>query len=209
MSGAQSIQVTADHYDHGYDGPGRWSSYWVQIESMRDMVGDGKALEVGVGNSTVANYLRRVLQIPLTTVDIDPELQPDHLASITDLPFTDRQFTVVAACEVLEHLPFDQAEVALRELRRVAESAVISVPNPGRTISLTLGLNPRRHTFHVDVSWLGRRTEPVVKDQHYWELGMRRYELRKFRRLIRRCGWEIVRDFRNDDFAMHHFFIPR
>ena len=66
----------------------------------------------------------------VTTVDIDPALGPDVVGSVTRLPFDDDAFDVALCCEVLEHLPWDEAEAALQEVSRVvSRGAVVSVPD--------------------------------------------------------------------------------
>lgn len=209
MSNLPEIQVSADHYAVGYDSAGRWTSYWVQIENTLRLARGGRALEVGIGNGLAAHYLRHISGIPLTTVDIDPQLRPDHLASIVDLPFADREFAVVAACEVLEHLPYEQAERGLKELRRVADSALISVPHVTRTFGFSLGFNSRKLSYRFELPVYSRRRSPIFEDQHYWELGMENHEMGRFKRSIEESGWNLESDFRNDGNAWHHFFILR
>lgn len=52
------------------------------------------------------------------------------VGDVTDLPFPDEAFDVVGCFEVLEHLPGDGPEWALREFERVARRAiVVSVPH--------------------------------------------------------------------------------
>jgi hypothetical protein len=207
MTTIPAIQVPAEHYVHDYDSPGRWSSYWVQIQAMKDLAGTGKLLEVGIGNGVVAHYLRAILDLPLTTVDIDPDLRPDHVASITDLPFETGAYTVAAACEVLEHIPYDDAADALGELRRVAGNAVISVPNVTRSLFLTVGTSGRNLTKRIEPPLVRARQAPTIEDQHYWELGLEGYSVDRFRETIQQAGWSITADFRNDAYGVHHFFI--
>lgn len=207
MPYSPTIQVPSDHYREGYDSEGRWSSYWVQISAMLDLAGKGKALEVGVGNGVVAHYLRQIAGLDLTTVDIDPELAPDHIASITELPFGDREFAVVAACEVLEHLPYDATESALRELRRVADTAVISIPEVNRTGSISFRVSSRRKSIQFPIPSPSRRTSPLIAGEHYWELGMEGYDLARITDSMKSAGWRIDREFRHDANAWHHFFV--
>jgi SAM-dependent methyltransferase len=98
-------------------------------------------LDAGCGEGFVAAMLRRRLpELRLTGLDVDPSAvavaavrdpRGSFLAaSLTALPFADKSFDVVGCFEVLEHLPGDGPELALRELGRVARKAVVlSVPH--------------------------------------------------------------------------------
>src|SRR3546814_5404444 len=79
--------------------------------------------------------------VPVETLDIDPELKPDHVASVTELPFADGEFDVVCAFQMLEHVPYDVSLAAFAEMSRVANRAVIiSLPNAWKHWRLTFVL---------------------------------------------------------------------
>lgn len=147
-------------------------------------------LDAGCGEGFVAAMLRRRLpELELTGFDVDPAAvqvagarDPKGsfmTASISDLPFEDRAFDVVGCFEVLEHLPGDGPDAALKELGRVARNAVVlSVPrephfslaNAARGKNWDIrprGSDPDHHQFWsqesfgqtvgrtLDVVWLG------------------------------------------------------
>jgi len=73
----------------------------------------------------------------ITTLDIDPRLNPDVAASVTVIPFADNSFDVVACYEVLEHLPYENFKKAIREIFRISNSyAILSLPDASRVYSL-------------------------------------------------------------------------
>ena len=127
-------QVRREHYFAGYDNPNRFASYWHQIDETSRL--GGRVIEIGIGNGTVAAVLRaRGLEV--TTVDIDPDLDPDVVADIRELPFPDDAFDTALAAEVLEHLPWETVSIAMGELMRIARrGVVISVPNSDVAFSL-------------------------------------------------------------------------
>lgn len=97
------------------------------------------ALEVGCGDGALSNIIRTHFASPPRLTALDPGHDvlvagknrfPEIrflTASIYDLPFADRQFDLVLAPEVLEHL--DDPEDGLNEVVRVAAKHVIlSVP---------------------------------------------------------------------------------
>ena len=98
-------------------------------------------LDAGCGEGFVAAHLRRRLPaLAVTGCDLSPDAarlaataNPQAgfaAASLLALPFRDGAFDVVGCFEVLEHLPGDAPERALRELARVARRAVVlSVPH--------------------------------------------------------------------------------
>ena len=98
-------------------------------------------LDAGCGEGFVAAMLRRRLpELRLTGFDVDPAAAVAAAtrdpagsfmtASVYALPFPDKSFDVVGCFEVLEHLPNDGPDIALRELSRVATNAIVlSVPH--------------------------------------------------------------------------------
>jgi len=114
-------QVDPDHYfKPSYDSKGRFISYWHQINELIKLK-PTSILEIGIGNGLVANYLKQ-RGYNLTTMDIDPRLNPDKVGSVTNIPFPDESFEVVACFEVLEHLPYEQFSKALSEIHRVSKN---------------------------------------------------------------------------------------
>jgi ubiquinone/menaquinone biosynthesis C-methylase UbiE len=198
--------VDSSHYRTGYDKRERWSSYWIQIEQAMKF-GPGPFLEIGVGTGLVTDYLRKMTGANVTTVDIDPKLHPDVVADIVELPFNESAFECAMACEVLEHMPFEQTQIALKELRRVARNAIISVPNSGYCAQVELTVGPHRILRQFDMSWYRRRTLVKVTGQHYWELEIQEYPKSRFVEAIKSAGWRVVEDIRNPEFLFHEYFI--
>jgi SAM-dependent methyltransferase len=76
-------------------------------------------LEVGVGGGLISHFLKLFEELQYTGIDIDSDLQPDVIGSVTKMPFLNKQFELTLCCQVLEHLPFYEFEKALKELNRV------------------------------------------------------------------------------------------
>lgn len=100
-----------------------------------------RVLEVGCGPGDLAGRLLSRLDSRFSIDYIGIDLSPEEIvkartncpklkfevASATALPFSDREFDLVIACEVLEHL--HEPSLATAELARVTKhSAIVSVP---------------------------------------------------------------------------------
>lgn len=199
--------IPREHYtEDGYDSLGRFVSYWHQIDEVRRSEARS-VLEIGVGNGFVSNYLRD-RGFDVVTLDVNAQLSPDVVGSITAIPFRDASFDVVTACEVLEHLPQECVAEALREMRRVARTgAVVSVPNRRVVYPVQLTI-PR-----VGVRrWLLRRhvtpSRHLCRD-HRWEIGDGRVSVAQVRQWIAAAGFILDRDYRPFENTLHHFFVLR
>lgn len=200
-----------EHYSLTYLLDGRLYSYAHQLHATLEAA-PRSILEIGPGPGMVTQALR-ALGIEVTTVDIQPRLAPDVVASVTDLPFENDAFDTAMCCQVLEHLPFDQIELALGELARVSSRRVVlSLPDatPYYTIRLKL---PKLGWL---ARWEGTRRKPPTEAYkagrlesagHAWEIGYEGHSLDDIERKVVASGLRIARTWRVPEKHWHRFFV--
>ncbi len=194
-----------NHYERGYDTKRRFASYWHQIDEIRACK-PGSVLEIGIGNGFLSQYLKQH-GVSVQTLDIDPRLKPDAVGSATAIPFPDNSFDVVAAFEILEHLPYKDALVALREMHRASRHFVIfSVPDDARTILIDLKLPYIKRIKKLWRIALWPRAKSSTRD-HQWEIGLSGYPLPQIQRDIKDCGFSIKKTYRVFENHHHRFFV--
>jgi Methyltransferase domain len=200
----RAIQVSHDHYLGDYLNLPRMISYWYQAKVVRDC-GGARALEIGLGMGLTTWILRR-WGLDVSTLDVDPELRPSIVGDLRRMPFADNAYDTILIAEVLEHLPFEQFDEALAELRRVsAKSLIITLPCP--LVGFNVGLNlPILDPIFLSLGFR-QLSKPRFDGQHYWELDRRGYPKRRIRRHIRDAGFEIVREFRPGLSLYNYFFV--
>ncbi len=108
--------------------------YAAAVPLVEESAGD-TLLEVGSGSEGIARFARGG-RWSITISDRDfsdygaVEVPDDGLrrieADVTDLPFSDGEFDVVVALDLLEHLPAEMRPVALRELARVSRKRLVA-----------------------------------------------------------------------------------
>lgn len=167
-----------------------------------------KVLEIGPGPGIVAEILRR-MKVKVTTLDIDPKLNPNICADVTMLPFADKSFDTVLAAEILEHIPFNEVPKALKELSRVARKAiVITLPhfsNFAPSVALKLFPYVPRFSKVFPISF---PIKHKFDGQHYWEIGKSGFSLSTVRQmLIDSTGMKLTRDYLIEENPFHHVFV--
>lgn len=205
------VQVPRWHYfEPSYDDVARFISYQQQIAAVR-ATGARRVLEVGIGNGTVADYLRKV-GCDVVTCDHDAALKPDLVADVRRLPLPEADFDVVVAAEVIEHLPFGDVPAALAELHRVTrEWGVLSIPYDRGGIEVAVRirlpkLRTRLGTLRLALPYVTAPTH--FGGEHYWVMGRRGYPRRRIRRMLEE-RFEIVREFSPPVNFDHVFFVLR
>jgi SAM-dependent methyltransferase len=170
-------QVNKSHYEfQRYMRKWRWNSVWHQLDEVICLKPES-VLEIGPGLGVFKN-IAALFGVKVETLDIDPELKPDHVASVTALPFDDNSYDLVCAFQILEHLPYDDALKAFREIVRVSRGHVV--------ISLPDARPVWRYHFYIPklgvFDWLIHRPFHRVKrhqfdGEHHWEINKRNYLL--------------------------------
>ncbi|MDP2652255.1 MAG: methyltransferase domain-containing protein [bacterium] len=190
-----------------YNNRARWMSYFYQMRLITETKCES-ALEVGTGPGWMARILKEN-NLAVTTVDINPALNPDYVADVNHLPFEESSFDVVCAFEVLEHMPFETLSQNLSEMARVARKRVIiSLPDQRRTFinaSLKLPFLPSISLF-IKVPTFKKHQ---LGGRHYWEIGMRDYSLSRIKQEIEKTGLQIQKTFVPADSPMNHYFVMK
>lgn len=184
----------------------RWNNYWHQIMEIRSFEGAKEILEIGIGNKIISDYLKK-FGYSVKTLDINSELNPDYVASVENIPLPDKSFDLVLAAEILEHLPFSEFEICLKEIRRVArQGVVISLPHSGYTFSFSFKIpliKWKRFIFKIP-HFCKTKTSIL---EHCWEIGQKGFSAKKISDVIKKAGFKISDKFIPADDPAHVFFI--
>lgn len=180
-----------------------WISYWYQLYEVLNTK-PRTVLEIGPGNNIVSNVLRK-LGIEVITVDINRNLQPDILCSVTNLSeCINRQFDTILCAEVLEHLPFEYFEKSIEEIWKVTKQYVMLSLSEGNS-SLRINMKAsftRQINLVLDIPFLKRS----LGRGHYWEIGRDDYSLQKISSIISQY-FSIEKTYRVPENPYHRFFV--
>jgi 2-polyprenyl-3-methyl-5-hydroxy-6-metoxy-1,4-benzoquinol methylase len=202
----RKVQVAPEHYEfESYDDMQRWSSYWYQIRSALHLR-PTTALEIGSGSGVFRSYLRNA-GVDVRSADIDATRHPDYLVDVARLDETlpaDLRFDVVAAFQVLEHLPFSELDACLAGLARRGRHALISLPCNGWQLRASLAVGALKWKFGVYLLYPYRHR---FNSQHHWELGPG-YSVRKITRMMERT-FDVKERFRIEENPYHYMWVLR
>jgi len=201
-------QVDKSHYDFGrYVHKRRWASMWHQLDEVIKLSPE-RVLEVGPGPGLFKG-MAGSMGVHVETLDIDPELAPDHVASVFQMPFEDHAFDVVCAFQMLEHLPYEESLDAFQEMARVSRKAVvISLPDAATRWPMSIHI-PKIGAvkFSIPKPRLRAPTHQF-NGQHYWEINKAGYALDKVIKDLTQAGQVSLSDtYRVPDYPYHRFFI--
>jgi SAM-dependent methyltransferase len=178
----------------------RWCSLWHQIRELQEL-NPKRVLEIGTGPG-LFKAIATHLGIEIETLDYDPDLQPDYVASATEIPLDDGTFDVVCAFQVLEHLPYEASLKAFGEMARVSSRFVlISLPDARRVWRYHIN----SHDFLIPRPRLTARVHKF-EGEHYWEINKRGYSLaRVIADLTKQT--RLMRTYRVYEYPFHRFFV--
>jgi len=183
----------------------RWMNYWHQIDEIYRLTPES-ILEVGKGNGLVSDHLRK-MGYKVTTLDTDPEVKPDIVASVEAMPVSSQSYDLILAAEVLEHLPFDKLPAVVKELKRVARRfVIITLPYAGGRFDFFIKI-PKIPKFSIFTPlpyfWVKHK---LSKSGHYWEIGKRGYSRNRIRNMLKTEFGLMAEQIFPDDFN-HIFYI--
>lgn len=203
----ENKQVTKNHYKFSkYVVKQRWISLWHQLDEVIALK-PSRVLEIGPGPGLFKAIVNH-FDISVETLDIDPDLNPDHVASAQRLPFDDNSYDCVCAFQLLEHLPYEHSLKAFSEMIRVAKRhVVISLPDAKAMWTYTIHIpkiGPK--TFHIPKPGF----RPILhkfNGEHYWEINTQGYPLKKIIADFTKLNIKMIKTYRVDELTWHRFFV--
>ncbi|YAF94785.1 MAG: class I SAM-dependent methyltransferase [Nodularia sp. CChRGM 3473] len=165
-------------------------------------------LEIGIFNSLFTDMLKRN-GYNVTTADIDSNLKPDIILDLTnDFVLPKDEFDAIALFQVLEHLPYEQLEQALKKLREATKKfLVISLPYNTQFVALQIRFSyvyrSRYFSIKIPKFW---STKPI-SNQHYWEIGLKGYSKKRLFNSITNAGLTVKQEFIDPVHPYHYFLI--
>lgn len=206
------------------------NSYMIQYSTisklLKEKVDTAKILEVGPGGKLTASVLKG-LGFNYLTLDAQEDVSPDICCDIKEFKGSDyeNQFNLIAAFQILEHIPYENAIKALSEFKSASSEYIfISVPYHHRWLKLdmkaghksfigkalkrmsTLKIFERPNTPNRKYreEFISRYPYAV----HFWEIGRGGLSLKKFIADVEsRVGVKLVDSFPNEIHPYHYYFV--
>ena len=171
-------------------------AFWHQVKEITKCNPEN-ILEIGIGYYGFTARELKHTGYHVTTMDIDPAINPDVVGDIRNLSFPNKSFDVVAAFETLEHIPYEDFVPALRELGRVSKKhIIISLPDNMFRCQFKIRLPRFDLEKLIPVPWLNRRGL-AEGSSHYWEVNMSGHGLDK-----------VFSDFKKAGLTLEYTFLP-
>lgn len=167
-------------------------------------------LEIGKGNGFVSEFLKKS-GIRVVTVDVNPSLEPDHILDIRDLHrvFAEDEFDCTLCAEVLEHLPYNELDTLVLQIRRLSRiGAVITLPRADRIIA-SLGFSfklPKFREREISFSKTLPTSRRSIYKGHHWEVNHSPATSLKHVRNSFLKHFSGCRDYRFKLNPYHHYF---
>ena len=197
----------------------RWISYYNQIKEVVDLASAAypqqlpsqmKVLVIGKGDGIVPMILG-LYDIHVTIFDYDSDLKPDVVGDVKEIGkyFNNDSFSLIMCCQVLEHLEYVHFANILKQFAQIAPNVLLTLPH--RRVNILAG---RMKIFKIPLLkpqiampkfWL-KDIKRDERDEHFWEIGIRGYPLKKIRRDIM-TAFSIQKQYTDPLNTWHRFFV--
>jgi hypothetical protein len=203
------IQVDSGKYsDPGYLNLNRWSTYSLIVRQIIKLK-PKKVLEIGPGNHMVSTILKK-MDLEVKTLDFDSRLSPDYVCDIMDHEkFPMEKFDCIIASQVFEHIGYFHYLEALKNLRNSTDYLLLTLPYTSKhsVFFHFSGQLPIIERFSFSWKFIFKKIDHQFDGQHYWEIGKKKFGMKRIRKDILDTGWQIAKRFINPQNPYHYFFI--
>lgn len=165
----RNLQKSA-YFNENYFALPQLFSFAQQIHDIHNMKPEN-ILEIGIGNGFTSTYMKRA-GFNVTTVDINPELQPDICCPIDELPsyIKESRFDLVVCCEVLEHMPFEEFEKNIAIINSIGNRLYMTLPNHKKVFGFAGIIRIPKFPEVFIKKQFEMKNENPLSVEHFWEV---------------------------------------
>lgn len=209
-------------------------SFYLQCKTIAGLPDVKSVLEIGPG-SGVTSLLMKSINYEYYTMDAQPLVKPDYLYNFVDFNVNDidRTFDMVAAFQMLEHVPYKNSIELLDKMKKMSRKYVfISLPYycwsfrfellmpkfplmkkifPAKLFNFLT--KPRIFTIDAPYKNAPNRTyrkqyvEEFPFAVHYWEIGRGNVTKEKLFEDIKDVGLSVRQAFHSKHHPYHYFIV--
>ena len=203
--------INIQHYvSNEYLSKERFSSYCAILKMVLKHNYQSIA-DIGKGSGIMAALLTN-FNIPVTTIDYADNLNPDIICDVRNLNQLKEQFDCVLCCQVLEHIPFDDFDKAVKSLIAISKKAVIiTIPDRRYYLETSFkipGFNQKN--VQINLPFPIKRWNANKNPEHLWEMNQKPYTESAVCQLIdatcARNNYQLAEHKRIDGNPTHHYF---
>jgi len=185
---------------HHLEDEEHWRLYWRQQKLIENYLKPNDTiLEIGIGTSFTANYLKSK-NYKVTTLDIDEEKKPDIVGNIVQHDWGLEKFSHVLAFEVFEHIPYEEFQKVLLNLHSATDYIFTSLPINKKTIfELNIKI-PKLRKIHFKLSI---NKNKITTKNHFWEVGYKKYNENYIENDFFDRGFQVVEKYKKNQFIYY------
>lgn len=201
------------YFIKSYLNPKRWSSYSEIIRFVLE-INPSKILEIGIGNGLII-YILKKMGYYTKGLDIDNSLNPDYIIDIREVNILNFKyiFDLIIASEVFEHIKYSEFLMALNNLSLISKYMILSLPYTNENaykffLDFDIPLSTK-HSISLKLLFklFLKKSSKALNKEHFWEIGIKSYNLRKVKRDIKKNGWIIIKSSLNRQNPYHYFIV--
>ena len=199
--------------------------YYFQVSQILSLPKSklSSILEIGPGLGHLENMLDKY-DYQYLSLDIDEQNKPNIVGDVRNIQLDDNSIDMVCAFQMLEHIPYSQFLLALKEMSRVSRRYVyISIPCNISSFRLDIDFNINvryfsRFSFRLekfipfilinkidkDEKELLKRVD--IKNPHFWEVGTKSFSKTKILEVFKTYKMRIINDYHNP-YNPYHWHI--
>lgn len=188
----------------------RLISYYNQKRIINSLGKNVKSiLEIGIFNSLFSEILTKE-GYQVTRADFDVNLDPDIVCDLrSDFEIPKDKFDAIVLFQVLEHIPYDDFEKAVKKLAEATKKfVVISLPYNSEYLTVqfrfSFAKRPRSLLLQIPKFW---SSKPRTHDEHYWEIGLKGYPKKRIISSLEQSGLKLRREYQDPLHPYHYFFV--
>jgi len=177
-----------------------WTRYYFLIKDSI-LFDRNNILEIGGGSGLVRNCLEPLVS-NYTTLDINDKLSPEIIADVCEnVPKLQDKFDCIIAADILEHIPFNTVEPAVKNLYSYLERggyALITIPHRRSNFMYMTPHNiPKFYSVPTGFLSLGGFYRRFIKRKiwidpcHRWEIGDGNIKVKDVNKVFLDCGFKI------------------